>query len=317
MAFQYEGIPGLAALDDNDWHESRDAVRLALQRIDRALKQLYVGSNPLGSGDPVPQNIGGIGGDTVSINQVNENEPIKGDTDGILHFGRGETDSLAHAIRVSTEGEVLIAELPGVTLKAAFSNSQAYPDFVTFIGTLLYGKREAGGTDPGNMGRLGAGDFPGGDIETDGDDDDVGLLVMPSPKQNSRTFNEFNGKWYTGGGGIGVNKVMSSGTASAGSKLNVHRYSRGSMTFTVGVGGTPTGHFRIYLYAHGTAAAPAIYQKHWEFNPESFVDGITNSHYLEFDLTTKYISIQMLAAGTTSVNYYEIANFYLNFTSGT
>lgn len=106
MATKFPGLPNLATLSD-DWTQSRDSVRISLQRIEHALSQLYAGSNPVGSGEP-GQTIfvagGGGGGGSVTINQVNESELVGQTTDGLLMFGRG-TDSLAHAIRVYAEGD--------------------------------------------------------------------------------------------------------------------------------------------------------------------------------------------------------------------
>lgn len=119
MAYKFQGLPNMATLD-NDWATSRDSVRTSLKRIERALHELYSGSNPLGSGTPSPTlYVGGGGGGTVSINQINENSLLGATTQGILVFGRG-ADGYAHAIRVTQEGDTPTYGFPALgTVRAA------------------------------------------------------------------------------------------------------------------------------------------------------------------------------------------------------
>ncbi len=340
MAYKYGGLPSLASLDDDNWKESRDAIRLALHRIDRALHQVYSGANTLGSGVITPQNLGGLGGgSTVTVNQVNEDDLVGTNTDGILVFGRGETDSLAHAIRVSQEGEILIAELPGTVTLPNNSQLVNFPEFITHIGVIQYATLEnASVNEIGNnvMSKLSAGvwlpteDNWGIDVTEDYSQADVGLLTMPSPKVYTAVDSEsgaatFNGRYYVVGTPpngwptlpryLGADSVGTGHANTTGGLLwNVARFRRGTFFFVAGINGSYTGIMTITLWGSPTTeASAAIFPlKQWSFN----ADTITNNHVLRFDVETPFIRLSIDASGSPDgSNNYQIQKFAWAFQS--
>lgn len=318
MPQKFGNIPNLAALEA-DWDTARPVVRLALKRISDALRQLTVGQNPLGSGTTVT-NIGGIGGGggDVSINQVHENDAVNSQELGILVFGRGTSDNLAHAIRVNSSGEILIAELPGTTLAAGYSQSQAVPSFISYIGVIPYGIRELSGPDSENIGRMTVGQYRQYNLGTENDennlDGDNGLCTMDSPKVNARVFNEFNGSYYAGG--VGTSVVMSSGSHNSGAQLGVHRFRRGVIALRGGHNGTAPGTIQIRLFGAAGVGSTTYLLKIWEFDDTSWRDGVFNSIVLRFDVEMPFIQIGVLVSGSPDVsNNFVISNFRMMFQS--
>jgi len=305
MPYTFPGLVNNAIFDNAD-------LRTNFIRIERALRQLSAGSNPLGSGTTVT-NVGGIGGDGMTINQVDENDVVGGNTEGILVFGRGETDNLAHAIRTDNNGEILIAELPGVTLAAAHSNTQAMPASYSIISTMGYGKRASLATNSTEMGRLCLDEFREGGNLAAGGEDDLGLLTMAMPKVFSRQFSEFQGTY---GNSIADSVAMNSGTFLTGARLHVHRFSHGLISFTAGVSNTPPSNFVLKLYGYATSGSsnPQILLKTWEFTKDDFITP-DNSQALEFDITMPFLSIEVTTSGGDATNNYSVGFFYLNLSS--
>lgn len=323
MAYKYEGLANLAALDEDEWGESRDAVRLSLHRIDRALRQVFVGSNPISSGNPTAQNIGGFGGSTVTINQVDESEFVKNSTEGILVFGRGETDSLAHAIRVNSSGEILIAELPGTRLAAAYSQNENFPDFLTHVGTIQYSKMEEHSiTNSDKMARLNAASFMWdqfnwGAKSTDQEaDSDVGLVVAPSPKVYSKNDAEdanadFNGRYYTPGtppNGFATLPTFTRklGNFESDTIIGAMRFRSGVAAFEGSYVGTPPGVITFKLFGRFTSSGHNFLLKSWTFD----MTNITNLHVLRFDVEMPFLRFgAYVGAGSDNSNYYMVSKW--------
>lgn len=289
--------------------------------IERALIRLTVGDNPLGSGTTV-QNIGG-GGGSVSCDfpTIHENEYFSNAREGFGVFGRGAEDNLAHGMAVNSKGEPQIAELPGTLVSASAANNSkpfAY-SFASQIFTIPRGKRSHYGTSPTNFSQLNMGqfdDFNIGVAEGAGDvTADCGVLTMDSPKCVARIFNELDGNLE------GANQAisMTSGTHDSGASLGVNRFRKGCISFKTGVNGTPPGTVRIFLVARPTSTSAAeVVQKFWEFDADSWINGISNGLVLYFDVITPYIAISVVATGSPDgSNNYQVGpnTFYVNLYS--
>ena len=98
---QWSGLAGLANVEDKH-------VRHALYELDRWIRTASTQLGSVGIGQPSAS--GASGGSTVTtINQVDEGDAINNATEGILQFGKGDTDSQAHAFRVGTSGSLIPA----------------------------------------------------------------------------------------------------------------------------------------------------------------------------------------------------------------
>lgn len=341
---KYEGVT-LSTIDDI-------ATRQAFERIDKFLRQLSiaVGGSPQQSADvpgvmqgykeneifeltdlgtaiagveAVPGKVhiarvnsaGALqvtGTITATIPTVDEDDAITTDTQGQLIFGRDAASAVARALRVDANGELLVAELPGVTLAAAFANSQAMPAFISMIGTLSYVKRSSSGPEPANMGRLtgvdigGSESFDAGFIVGEGSvASDVGLAVVPSPKVMARSFAEFN-QTYT----VSETQNMTSGTHATGARMGMWRFTRAALSFTAGVNGTPPTTLTITIQGSPVASGPNVSVKHFVFDATSFTDNDSDK-YLQFDVTHPYMTITIAASTGGAGGNYAIANFYL------
>lgn len=310
-----------------DLEQVQDPVaRRNFKTLERILMRAAIGDNALGSGGIT--NIGGIpgGGGDFDLNQVKENEVISDSTKGLLGFGKGDVDGLAHAFNVSADGEVRIAELPPVIVSASgASNDKPFGfAFASQIFTTPRANREANGSSPSNYSILNVGqfhDFNLGSNEGESSTDaDVGLLTMDSPKVQSRRFAEFEGDYYSGGT-PGVAKAMDSGSHSTNTSLAVFRFRRGVITFQTSKTGTPPDTLRVLLIGRPTSgAAGAVILKAWQFHSDSWLGSdAQNGQALYFDVETSFLAISIAAVGgaNDAGNHFTIdaSTFYVNLIS--
>lgn len=250
-------------------------------------------------------------------------------TEGLLTFGTrdatGGTDAVpgnARPLAVNDDGEPKIAELPGPTLidltsfpTSGYDNFPAEVDFRSQINVHGHGKGEISGSAPSNVVRLSAaeteGFHQGFDPSTPAvSERPTALIIQPAPKVNPRPFAEFNGLFYTGGGGLGNSVVMSNGTHSANSQLGVWRFTRAAISFSALILGTPPGNIKIRVT--GITGAFSTLLREWDFDPTTWLDnGATK--LLKFDIESQLISLSVFApAGSDSSNHYRIADYHLN-----
>lgn len=255
--------------------------------------------------------------------QVHENEFISQATKGILVYGKG-VDSLAHALRVNDSGEPQVAELPNTMVSAsAAANSKPFRfAFGTNIFAVARARREEDGTASANWSTLNVGQFHDFNLGSNSTDSaavsDVGLLTMGSPKQYSTNLpgNEFTGKYVDGASAA---REMSNGSHDSGAAFGVSRFRRGAFSFLTGVNGSPPGTIKLVVFGRPTSAsASQVPIKRWEWDADSFINGISNNFLLVFDVVTPFIHVGVTATpGADAGNNYEIGanSFYVNLFS--
>jgi len=254
--------------------------------------------------------------------QVHENEFISQATKGILVYGKGSADSLAHALRVNDSGEPQIAELPNTMVSAsAAANSKPFRfAFGTKVFAVPRAKRAEDGTASANWSTWNVGQFHDFNLGSSSLDSaavsDVGLLTMGSPKQMSTLLsNEFTVKYFAGDAAV----TMTGGSHASGTSLAVNRFRRGAISFLSGVNGTPPGTIKMVVFGRPTtASAHQVPLKRWEWDADSFINGISNNLLLVFDVVTPFIHIGVTATpGGDASNNYEIGtnSFYVNLFS--
>jgi len=313
-------FPGL------DLEQVQDPVaRRNFRVIERILLRSTIGSNPLGSTGVT--NIGGSGGGGAGINQVHENQFIGQSELGLLPFGKGAEDSLAHAISVTGDGELRLAEFPPVMLSAtgiSRSTPFGFP-FATQIFTAPRAAREEYGSAPTNWSTMNVGQFHDFNLGSSSLDSaaasDVGVLTMDSPKVNARAFDEFGGDYYSGGT-PGVAKAMTSGSHDSGAILGVFRFRKGVLTFKTEITGSPTDVMRILLIGipTNTLSPNGVILKTWHFDADTWIgDSSFPGQALHFDIETPYIALSIIAVGGTNdvSNHYTItgSSIYFNLYS--
>lgn len=313
-----------------DLEQVQDPVaRRNFKTLERLLMRAAIGDNALGSGGVT--NIGGIssgggGGSTFQLNQVKEDDAIDATTKGLLGFGKGAEDDLAHAFSVSADGELHVAEFPPVLVSgdvAGPNKAFGYP-YSSQLFTVPRANREANGNSPNNYSILNAGqytDFNLGSNSGEGSTDaDVGLCTMDSPKVHSRRFAEFEGQYYSGGV-PGVAKAMSSGSHNSGLNLAVFRFRRGILSFQATVHGSPTDTMRLLLVGSSSfGGSGAVILKAWQFDKDTWKgDPIYQSHALEFDVDMPFMWLVFVAVGGTNDvnNHHRVtaSSCYLSFFS--
>lgn len=121
---QWSGLAGLANVEDKH-------ARHALYELDRWIRTASTQLGALGIGQPAVYGAGGAS-TVADINQVKENEAINNATEGILKFGKGDTDTLAHALRVGDDG----SPIPSTSvLDDDNSSTDQLGNGGTFVGT--------------------------------------------------------------------------------------------------------------------------------------------------------------------------------------
>lgn len=311
-----------------DLEQVQDPVaRRNFKTLERILMRAAIGDNPLGA-TGVSQ-LGGVavgGGSSFQLSQVKEGDAIAGSTLGLLGFGKGAEDDLAHAFSVSADGELHVAEFPPVIVSAdgAGPNKPFGVSFASQMFTVPRANREANGSSPSNYSILNAGQYfdfnLGSNSGESSTDADVGLCTMDSPKVVSREFSEFGGQYYSGGS-PGVAKAMSSGSHSSGTNLAAFRFRHGILSFQATVHGSPTDTMRLLLIGSSSSGgAGAVILKAWQFDSSTWGgDPIYQSHALEFDVDMPFLNLVFVAVGGASDvnNHHRVtaSSIYLTFFS--
>lgn len=320
----WEGIDA-GRVDDPVLREQMHRIHLFLQQVSDGIGNVQKILGIEGSES--------TGSEIAAIPTVHDNYHVQPLTEGILAFGATDVPGRAHPILVNSDGEVLIDQFPGVTMKdeatypqGGYPNVPAEPAYASDIHVHMLGKMETSGINPSNAGRMTIanceGFNQGFDLVSGTREYELptALVVQPTPKIWLYAQSDFNGKYYLGSPLNATEVVLADGSHNpetdppTGDRQGVWRFTRGMFTCTCGVLGTPPGLLEIRLYGYSEFdSTDKILLRQWDFDPTSWIDN-GGTKVLRFDVEMPFMSWEIEApAGSSSSHYYEVANGNMTF----